>query len=410
VSASLHLGLISGTSADGIDAALVRFAPTSGPAASPLARATVPSIPLAAIPPLPLAGEGRGEGRPGSPIQIIGALTLPYPPDLRERILALATSRAAIDLDDYGALDVAIGECFAEAALSLLRKSGMHTSDVVAIGSHGQTIRHRPAGAHPFTLQIGDPTVIAERTGITTIADFRRADVAAGGQGAPLLPALHAALFAGEDTRIVLNLGGIANVTVLPQGRDVIGFDTGPANCLLDAWAQRHRGSPRDEGGAWARSGRIDRSLLDRWLADPYFAAAPPKSTGREAFNLDWLDARLEARIAPADVQATLIALTAETIAGAIRTVAPDAREVFACGGGVHNRALMAAIGECIAPARLASTAALGLDPDYVEAAGFAWLARARLANAPGNIPAVTGARGPRVLGAIHAAPAIAAR
>jgi anhydro-N-acetylmuramic acid kinase len=419
VSASLHLGLISGTSADGIDAALVRFAPSepgaaAASAALPRARTdAVPSLPHAgepAVPPLPQAGEGRGEGRPCSPLHIIGALTLPYPPRLRERILALATSRAAIDLDDYGALDVAIGECFAEAALSLLRKTGTPASDVAAIGSHGQTIRHRPAGAHPFTLQIGDPTVIAERTGITTIADFRRADVAAGGQGAPLLPALHAALFAGEETRIVLNLGGIANVTVLAPGREIIGFDTGPANCLLDAWMQRHRGSARDEGGAWAQSGRIDRSLLDRWLADPYFAASPPKSTGREAFNLDWLDARLDARIAPADVQATLIALTAETIADAIRTVAPDAREVFACGGGVHNPALMAAIGACIAPARFASTAALGLDPDYVEAAGFAWLARARLANAPGNIPAATGARGPRVLGAIHAAPAIAAR
>jgi anhydro-N-acetylmuramic acid kinase len=362
------------------------------------------------VPPLPLAGEGRGEGQVGAPIHVVGALTLPYPPDLRERILALATSRAAIDLDDYGELDVAIGECFAEAALSLLRKSGTRASDVAAIGSHGQTIRHRPTGAHPFTLQIGDPTVIAERTGITTIADFRRADVAAGGQGAPLLPALHAALFAAAETRIVLNLGGIANVTVLAPGRDVIGFDTGPANCLLDAWIERHSGLARDEGGAFAKSGCIDRSLLGRWLSDPYFAAPPPKSTGREAFNLDWLDARLEASIAPADVQATLLALTVETIASAIRAVAPDTREVFACGGGVHNPALMSAIGERIAPARLASTAELGLDPDYVEAAGFAWLARARLANAPGNIPAVTGARGLRVLGAIHGAPATADR
>jgi anhydro-N-acetylmuramic acid kinase len=389
VSASLHLGLISGTSADGVDSALVRFAPSTEQA----------------VPPLPLEGEGRGEGRSGSPIQIVGAATLPYPPELRARILALATSHAAIDLDDYGALDVAIGECFADAALSLLRKTGTRASDVAAIGSHGQTIRHRPTGAHPFTLQIGDPTVIAERTGITTIADFRRADVAAGGQGAPLLPALHAALFAGTQTRVVLNLGGIANVTVLAPGRDVVGFDTGPANCLLDAWVQRHRGSARDEGGAWATSGRVDRALLARWLSDPYFAAAPPKSTGREEFNLDWLAARGGSDAAAADVQATLLALSAETIAHAIRAIAPDAREVFACGGGVHNPALMSAIGERIAPAHLASTAALGLDPDYVEAAGFAWLARVRLANAPGNLPAVTGARGSRVLGAIHAAP-----
>jgi len=367
VSASLYLGLISGTSADGIDAALVRFEPR---------------------------------------LDVVAAKTTPYPDALRAKILALATRDAAIALDDYGALDVAVGRAFADAAVALLRDSGVDRSDVAAIGSHGQTVRHRPAGEHPFTLQIGDASVIAERTRIATVADFRRADVAAGGQGAPLLPALHAALFASPDaTRVILNLGGIANITLLTPRRDVIGFDTGPANCLLDAWALRHRGSPRDEGGAWARSGRVDRAQLDALLADPYFAAAPPKSTGREHFNLDWLDARVRQKIAPADVQATLLALTATTIANAIRANAGDAREVFACGGGVHNPALMDALREQLAPASVRSTAELGLDPDYVEAAGFAWLARARLAGAPGNLPAVTGAHGPRVLGAIHAAP-----
>jgi anhydro-N-acetylmuramic acid kinase len=364
--AQLYLGLISGTSADGIDAALVRFEPC---------------------------------------LDVVGALTHPYPESLRARVLALATSNASVALDDYGTLDVAIGIAFADAANTLLAKTGVDRNDVAAIGSHGQTVRHRPTGEYPFTLQIGDPTVIAERTGIATVADFRRADVAAGGQGAPLLPALHAAVFASERTRIVLNLGGIANITVLAPGRDVLGFDTGPANCLLDAWAHRHRGTARDEGGAWADSGRVDRELLATFLSDPYFAASPPKSTGREHFNLDWLDARVRAGIAPADVQATLLALSADTIAQAIRSAAPDAREVFACGGGVHNPALMAALAERVAPATLASTASLGLDPDYVEAAGFAWLARARLANEPGNLPAVTGARGPRVLGAIHSAP-----
>ena len=364
--APLYLGLISGTSADGIDAAIVRFEPHC---------------------------------------EVVGALTHPYPESLRARVLALATSSATIALDDYGALDVAIGAAFADAANALLANTGIDRNAVAAIGSHGQTVRHRPSGEHPFTLQIGDATVIAERTRITTIADFRRADVAAGGQGAPLLPALHAAVFASDRTRIVLNLGGIANITVLAPGRDVLGFDTGPANCLLDAWAHRHRGTARDEGGAWAKSGRVDRDQLAAFASDPYFAAPPPKSTGREHFNLDWLDARLRARVAPEDVQATLLALSADTIANAIRTTAPDAREVFACGGGVHNPALMAAIAERVAPATLASTAVLGLDPDYVEAAGFAWLARARLANAPGNLPAVTGARGARILGAIHAAP-----
>jgi len=367
VAASLYLGLISGTSADGIDAALVRFEPH---------------------------------------LEVVAARTTPYPDAIRDSILTLATTSAAIALDDFGALDVAVGGAFADAALAVLREAGVDHSAVAAIGSHGQTIRHRPGGAFPFTLQIGDASVIAERTRITTVADFRRADVAAGGQGAPLLPALHAALFAAPDrTRVILNLGGIANITILAPGRDVLGFDTGPANCLLDAWALRHRGTARDEGGAWAASGRVDRALLDAWLADPYFRAPPPKSTGREHFNLDWLDARVRADVAPADVQATLLALTVTSITDAIRASAPDAREVFACGGGVHNPALMSALRERLAQMTLDSTSALGLDPDYVEAAGFAWLARARLARTPGNLPAVTGARGPRVLGAIHAAP-----
>jgi anhydro-N-acetylmuramic acid kinase len=364
---SLHLGLISGTSADGIDAALVRFEPR---------------------------------------LEVIGATTTPYPDALRKRLLALTSAKAAIALDDYGALDVAVGECFADAALSLLRETGTDRTHVAAIGSHGQTVRHRPGGEHPFTLQIGDASVIAERTRITTIADFRRADIAAGGQGAPLLPALHAALFSSGETRVVLNLGGIANITILAPGRDVLGFDTGPANCLLDAWALRHLGTTRDEGGAWAARGRVDRELLATLSSDPYFSAAPPKSTGREYFNLDWLDARLRGNPAPENVQATLLAFSADTIAHAIRAGAPDVVAVFACGGGVHNPALMDALATRLAPAALQTTATLGLDPDYVEATGFAWLARARLAAIPGNIPAVTGARGPRILGAIYPAPA----
>ena len=272
---------------------------------------------------------------------------------------------------------------------------------VAAIGSHGQTICHRPNGAFPFTLQIGDPSVIAERTGILTVADFRRGDVAAGGQGAPLLPALHAAVLADPAIpRAILNLGGIANLTLLVPGQEVLGFDTGPANCLLDAWAARHLGTERDNGGAWASSGTVDRDLLARCLDDPYFAAAPPKSTGREVFNLDWLDARVHTGIAPADVQATLLALSARTIADALRANAPATREVFACGGGVHNPALMDALRAELPGVRVDTTAALGLDPDFVEAAGFAWLAHARLAGEPGNLPSVTGARRPRVLGA----------
>lgn len=362
--APLHLGLISGTSADGIDAALVRFAPR---------------------------------------MQVIAARTYAYPDSLRERIVALARNAAAITLDDLGHLDVEIGECFAGAALALLRDAGTDAHDVAALGSHGQTVCHRPGGPYPFTLQIGDPNLIAERTGIVTVADFRRADLAAGGQGAPLLPALHAAVLADAVVpRAILNLGGIANITVLVPGQPVIGFDTGPANCLLDAWSLRVRGTPRDEGGTWARSGRIDAALLRRLLDDPYFALPPPKSTGREYFNLDWLDARLPVGIGPVDVQATLLHLTARSIADALRAHG-EIREIYACGGGVHNGALMNALRVELPEAKVDTTAALGLDPDFVEAIGFAWLARARMEHRPGNLPSVTGACGPRVLGAIYA-------
>lgn len=362
-----YLGLISGTSADGIDAVLVRFTPR---------------------------------------IEVLAARTFAYPDDLRMRVLELARNRAEVTLDGFGRLDVEIGERFAAAATALLRKVGMATADVEAIGSHGQTVCHRPGGPHPFTLQLGDPSVIAERTGIATVADFRRADLAAGGQGAPLLPALHAAVLADPAlARAILNLGGIANLTLLVPGFPVRGFDTGPANCLLDAWSLRGRGTPRDEGGAWARSGRADGPLLQRLLEDPYFAAAPPKSTGREYFNLDWLEARLPPGIGAADVQATLLELTARSIAGALQAHAPDVREIYACGGGVHNGALMDALQAALPVARVTTTASLGLDPDYVEAVGFAWLARARLQGLPGNLPSVTGARGPRLLGGIYAPP-----
>lgn len=361
----LFLGLISGTSADGIDAALVRFAPK---------------------------------------LDVFAARTFPYPEDLQARILALARSRAEIALDDLGRLDVEIAERFAAAASGLLREAGIAGGAVAAIGSHGQTVCHRPQGPLPFTLQLGDPNVIAERTCIPTVADFRRADVAAGGQGAPLLPALHAAVLADPDVpRVVLNLGGIGNLTLLVPGEPVIGFDTGPANCLLDAWSMRVRGVPRDEGGAWAAGGRVDDALLACLLGDAYFAAPPPKSTGREHFNLDWLDARLPGGIHAADVQATLLHLSARSIAAALRRNAPNVRELYACGGGVHNQALMAAVRAALPDVAVATTGALGLDPDFVEAIGFAWLARARLEGMPGNLPSVTGARGPRVLGGIYA-------
>jgi anhydro-N-acetylmuramic acid kinase len=366
---ALYLGLISGTSADGIDAALVRFEDNTP--------------------------------------QLVDALAHPWPDELRARILAVAQDEARLDLDAYGRLDVAIGQCFADAAQQLLQRNAAHALSVRAIGSHGQTLRHRPAGEFPFTLQVGDPAVIAERCGIDVVADFRRADVAAGGQGAPLLPAVHAMLLGRADgIRVVLNLGGIANITVLDPSGKVFGFDTGPANGLMDAWHLRHRGAAYDANGAFAASGRVDATLLAALLADPYFALPAPKSTGREHFHLAWLEAHGGvAALSPADVQATLLELSARSIADAIEQHAPAAVDVLACGGGVHNDVLMRRLGELLGTRTVASTAVYGIDPDYLEATAFAWLARQRLLGLPGNLPAVTGARGPRVLGAVYAAP-----
>lgn len=369
----LYVGLISGTSADAIDAVLVRF---------------------------------------GARPELVAARALPYPAALRERVLALARADARVTLDELGQLDVEVGRAFAAAVDDLLAWARADRAALVAIGSHGQTIRHGPAGDAPFTLQIGDPNVIAERTGVTTVADFRRRDMAAGGQGAPLLPALHAALFRSADAgRVVLNLGGIANITTLPAdpASPVRGFDTGPANCLLDAWAGRHLGQARDEGGAWAATGTVDQDLLSLMLGEPYFAAAPPKSTGRELFNLDWLQRQLDAHVAirgiespaPVDVQATLMALSVRSIADAILAHGAEATEVLVCGGGVHNDELMRLLALALTPRTVVSTMTLGVDPDYVEATAFAWLAKRRLDGLAGNLPSVTGAAGERVLGGV---------
>ncbi|WP_345294125.1 anhydro-N-acetylmuramic acid kinase [Luteimonas vadosa] len=375
--ADLYLGLISGTSADGIDAAIVRFDDAHRPA-------------------------------------LVFGGTYGWDPALRARLVALGQEDARLGLDDFGELDVAVGRAFADAALHALADAGIATGAVAAIGSHGQTLRHRPRGRRgdgelPFTLQIGDPGTIAERTGIATVADFRRRDVAAGGHGAPLLPALHAALLhdAGED-RAVLNLGGIANLTLLPARGAVRGFDTGPANGLMDAWCLAHTGEAFDRDGAFARSGRADDDLLARLLDEPWFDLPPPKSTGRDQFHVEWVRDHLAGDLAPCDVQATLLALTVRTVTAALGATQASTRRVIACGGGVHNPALMEALGDALSASLagcvLDSSAAHGLDPDHVESMGFAWLAHAHVHGLPGNLPDVTGAAGPRVLGGLYPA------
>ncbi|HEY0659736.1 MAG TPA: anhydro-N-acetylmuramic acid kinase [Lysobacter sp.] len=370
---SLYLGLISGTSADGIDAALVRFDDASR-------------------------------------CELLLGRTYPWPDELRTLLIALGQGGDTGSLDEVGTLDVRIGEHFAAAVLQLLDEADVAPKQVRAIGSHGQTVRHRPDGArfdgrHPFTMQLGDAHVIAERTGITTVADFRRRDVAAGGHGAPLLPGLHNALLhSPAEDRAVLNLGGIANFTLLPANGEVRGFDTGPANALMDAWCARHLGQPFDSEGAFAAQGVVDRDLLARLLDEPWFALPPPKSTGREVFHLDWVETRLRGDENPTDVQATLLELSAVTIADALRAQQPQTKRVLACGGGVRNAGLLRRIGANLPGVVVDSTASHGVDPDFVEAMGFAWLARQALAGQPGNLPGVTGARGPRVLGAVYPA------
>ena len=368
---NLFIGLISGTSADGIDAALVEF-----------------------------------DDADASHCRLVLGRTARWSPELRARLLALGQGGDCESLDELGTLDIQVARAFAGAANALLSEAGVDARQVRAIGSHGQTVRPRPRAAIPFTMQRGDGATIAERTGITTIDGLRQRDVAAGGQGAPLLPGLHAALLASSgESRAVLNLGGIANLTLLPAGAGaVLGFDTGPANALLDAWCERHTGAHYDHDGAWASQGTLDDGLLQRLLGEPWFVQPPPKSSGREQFHLDWLAACLRGGEAPVDVQRTLLELTAASVAHALHATQAATQRLLVCGGGVHNPLLMQRLSERLPGSVVESTAAHGVDPDFIEAMGFAWLARETLAQRPGNLPAVTGAAGPRVLGAIHLA------
>ncbi|MBH1433312.1 anhydro-N-acetylmuramic acid kinase [Stenotrophomonas maltophilia] len=367
--APLYLGLMSGTSADGIDAALVHFP------------------------------EGGG-------CRFVHGLTARWEPVLRARLVALGEGGPLDSLEELGELDARIAISFAEAANQLLAEAGVDRRQVRAIGSHGQTVRHRPLADPAFTVQLGDGNRIAELTGITTVSDFRRRDVAAGGHGAPLMPAFHLGMLGtADEDRAVLNLGGIANLTLIPREGAVRGFDTGPANALMDAWCQRHTGRTFDADGAYAASGAMDEALLAGWRSDPWFALPPPKSTGREQFHLAWAEAHMaEGQYAAADVQATLLELTVETVVEALLAQQPQTRRLLVCGGGVRNRQLMKRLAARLPEVQVESSAVHGLDPEYVEAMGFAWLAQRTMDGLAGNLPSVTGAQGPRILGAIHLA------
>ena len=360
------VGLMSGTSMDGIDAALVSFS------------------------------DGA--------VKIHATHSHAYPAALREALLAAASESLDVELDKSGELHRQVGECFRDAACAVIALSGIANADLVAIGSHGQTLRHQPNADEPFSLQIGDASVIAAGTQATTVANFRAADIEAGGQGAPLVPPFHLWLFgSNEQQRVIVNIGGIANLTTLPSaGTEVIGFDTGPGNGLMDAWVRRNLRQAFDRNGEWAASGTVIDALLEAFLEDDYFRLPPPKSTGFEYFNMSWLKRFAIDKYSPADVQATLCELSALSIAKAIQQHSATADEVFVCGGGVHNAELMRRLSRNMPGMTVASTLAVGLDPDWVEAAAFAWLAMRTVNGQTGNLPSVTGATHKVVLGDIH--------
>jgi anhydro-N-acetylmuramic acid kinase len=371
---SLYIGMMSGTSLDGIDAVLAELGPD-------------------------------GE------TQLCGAVSAPFAPPLRAALLALQTpGDNEIHREHLAANALAIA--YADLVKQLLADSKRQPSEINAIGAHGQTIRHQAGSntALAYTHQTLNPALLAELTGIDVIADFRSRDLAAGGHGAPLVPAFHAQQFASDKNTAVLNLGGIANLTILPQNGAVTGFDCGPGNMLMDAWIAKHQGHAFDQDGAWAAQGVVNDSLLERMLADPFFAKAPPKSTGRDDFHLQWLEKQLGGNsLKPEDVQATLLHLTVTTALQSIQAYAPQTEVLIICGGGVRNTALLNSLREQAQamfkhPLEIRSSEANGIDPQLVEALAFAWLAWAHKTKRPANLPAVTGASGPRILGACYPA------
>lgn len=362
------IGLLSGTSIDGIDCVLVDFSRT--------------------------------------PPHLVATHSHSVPASLRQNLLRLCQDQS-ISLRLLGETDIALGRLFAEAVNTLLEKCGLKPAGIIAIGSHGQTIQHHPQGSNRFTMQIGDPNSISAITGITTIADFRRKDMAAGGQGAPLTPLFHQGYFgAGTARRAVLNIGGIANISLLSVDAEtpLIGFDTGPGNVLMDTWINLKKGLPFDRNGAWAQSGTVESTLLERLMSEDFFSLPAPKSTGRELFNLPWLTAKLaEAEpIVDVDVQATLLEFTAQTIAQSTDWHSRKIEELIVCGGGAYNTALLHRLRALMAPVRVISSDETGLAPDWVEGVAFAWMARKTWLGEAIDCRSVTGAQHPCILGGIY--------
>ena len=366
--ADLYIGLMSGTSMDGIDAVLVDFS------------------------------------RPQP--ELLATHTQAWPASLQQ---ALTAARDIPDdaLDSLASLDLSIAEIFSEASLNLLAKTQYQASDIIAIGNHGQTIRHRPDIEKPFSLQIGNAKKLAELTKIDVISDFRTADIKAGGQGAPLAPAFHQAIFQNKSkNRVIVNIGGIANITVLTKDTDqkITGFDCGPGNTLMDAWITKHQHKHYDADGHLAASGKTNVTLLAKLLMDNYFQLAPPKSTGFEYFKLEWLDEHIDTNLAIEDVQSTLCDLTATSIIRAVNQYAQNTDEIYICGGGAHNKELMQRL-QKLSTASVMTTETLGIHPNWVEAMAFAWLAYQNNNEQTGNLPSVTGAKKAVKLGVKTQAP-----